>query len=160
MGAKRGEVGLAEGRLLAVECLHERLHVCGAAVGGHETVELLGEGDETGVVHLADGDERQGQGGVDAVVEQRHALESLLHDAAFVDDAIDALRAFVLVDVDHQVVSACGGFPVDGAEVGARRVFLDVLELRLVAHAAYALGTRLGEVVADGQQLILSQTEE
>ena len=33
-------------------------------------------------------------------------------------------------------------------------------KLRLVAHAAYALGSRLGEVVADGQQFVLAEVQE
>ena len=51
----------------------------------------MSEGDESGSVHLADGDEGECQGCVDAVVEERHALECLLHDTTLVDDAVDAL---------------------------------------------------------------------
>ena len=159
-GAKGREVGLGKVRLLGVEGLQELLHVVAAPVGGHHGVLLLGKGDEPGIVLLANGHEGEGQGGVDAVVEEGHAGKGLLHDAPLVDDAVHALRPLVLVDVDHELVAAGRGFPVDGAEVVAGDVFLNVLKLRLVANSPDALRAVLREVVADGQQLILPQPEE
>ena len=129
-------------------------------VGGYEGVEMLLEGDEPGVVGLAHGHIGERQCGVDAVVEERHAAESLLHDASLVDDGVDALRAFVLIDVHHELVSPRRSLPVDGAEVVAGDVFLNVFELGMVAWTAYALRSRLGEIVADGQQLVLTEVEE
>ena len=51
------------------------------------------------------------------------------------------------------------GFPVDVAVVVALDIGLNLLKLGVVAHATDALDAHLGQVVADGQQLILVEHE-
>ena len=51
------------------------------------------------------------------------------------------------------------GFPVDQAVVVALDVGFDLLKLGVVAHAPDALDAHLGQVVADGQELILGEHE-
>ena len=57
------------------------------------------------------------------------------------------------------MVGASTGLPVDVAVVVALDIGLNLLKLGVVAHATDALDTHLGQVVADGQQLILVEHE-
>ena len=149
------EVGLSKVCLFGIECLHELVDMSRSAVGCHEGVKTVGKGEQSGTVFLAHGNVAESQRGVDGVVEERHALESLLHDTALVDNGKHLLGAFVLIDVHHRAAEACGSPPVDGTVVVAAQVVADVLEVRVVTDTAYALDARLLQVLADGHQLIL-----
>ena len=140
-------VGLAEGGLLVVEAVHDGTHLHRLPGGRQEGVELFGEGDESHVVLLAYGHIGYHETGVDGVVEKGHAAEHLLHGAPLVDGAVHLLGAFLLVDVDHEMVAAGRRLPVDGAVVVALDIVLDVFKLGVVAHPAYALHAYLCEMV-------------
>ena len=151
------EVGLLEVGLLGVERFHEFVYMAGTAVGSHEGFKVIVEGDESGTVLLAHGYIAECQGGVDGIVEEGHALKSLLHDTALVDNAKHLLRPLVLIDVHHRTAETRGGPPVDGAVVVTAQIVADMLELGIVAYAAYTLDAWLLQVLADGHQLILVQ---
>ena len=149
------EVGLLEVGLLGVERFHEFVYMAGTAVGSHEGLQVIVEGDESGTVLLAHGDVAESQGGVDGIVEKGHALKGLLHDAALVDNAKHLLRPLVLIDVHHRTAETRGGPPVHGAVIVAAQVVANMFELGVMADAAYALDARLLQVLADGHQLVL-----
>ena len=123
--------------------------------GGQEGLETVGESGQAGLVLAPHSHIGENEAGVDGVIEQRHAAEGRLHDAPLVDDAVNLLRALVLVGVDHDLVAAGTGFPIDGAIVVATDVLFDVLKLGVMAQAADALDSKLGEVVMGGEQLVL-----
>ena len=50
-----------------------------------------------------------------------------------------------------------GGTPVDGAVIIAHHIVLNLLEVRVMAYASDAFDTHLGEVIAHGEQLILTE---
>lgn len=154
------EVGLAEVRLLGVECFHQFVDMSWATVGGHEGVEVVGKGEQSGTVLLTHRHIAEGQRGIDGIVEERHSLKGLLHDAAFVDNGKNLLRTLILIHIHHRTAESGGSPPVDRAVVVASEVVADMFELRVMADAAYALDARLLQVLADGHQLVLVQTLE
>ena len=151
------EVAFGKLRLLGVEGFLQAVYMARLVGGTDKGVEAVAEGDQSGFVFLADGDVGEYQGGIDGIVEQRHAREGLLHHAPLVDNAVDGLRAFLLILVHHELVPTGRGSPVNGAVVVAGDVVLDLLEVGVVAYAAYALQSHLVQVVAHGQQFVLAQ---
>lgn len=68
---------------------------------------MVGEAYQTCLVCLAYGYVGEHQRGVDGIVEERHAVERLLHGASLVDDRHYLLRSLVLVYIDHELMAAC-----------------------------------------------------
>ena len=148
------EIGLAERCLLSIEALEDVLHVARTALGGNERVELVAEGAKTRLVLLVHGDIREYERGIDGIVEEGHPMECMLHDTSFVDDVEHLLRPLVLIDIHHEMTAPRRSLPVDGAEVVACHIVLDLLELGVVADTTNAFDAQFCQSVADGQQLV------
>ena len=91
------------------------------------------------------------------MIQQRHTLGNVLHDAPSVDDAINMLRPLVLIDIDHQPRTASRGFPVDCSEIIANHIVLDVLEIGVMAYPADAFQTKFSGVVTECYQLVMAK---
>ena len=159
MDRERAIITLAEVGGLSVKAFEELLHLPGLLGGGQEGLEMVGKGGKADLILAAKGHVGEDEAGVDGVIEKRHAAEGRLHDATLVNDAVNLLGALVLVGVDHDLVAAGAGFPIDGAIVVAADVLFDVLELGVVPQATDTLNPELGEVMVGGEQLVLVKHE-
>ena len=152
MHGKSRIVALREDCLLAVEAVHHAVHLNHSPCRRQKGVELVGEGYESSLILLLHGNVRECQSRVYGIFEKRHLVETLLHHSAFVDDAVDVLRAFLLIYVHFQLGSSGTRLPVYVAVFIADDVVLNLLKLGINAHAPYFLYSVFAKITADGKK--------
>ena len=120
-----------------VELLEDEPELLRTFARRHHDGCIVPEGDEARQVVVVHCRERKLERRVDGVVHQGHVVEPSLHVSAVVHQGVDQLRAFVVEMVDHHLLAAGGGLPVDASEVVAADELTDFLKLGGVVHGAH-----------------------
>ena len=113
----------------------------------NKRIKILVKRNQPGFIVLPHSYIRKHQRGIDGIVQQCHATESLLHHTPFIDHAVYLLTALVLIDIDHQLMTACTGLPVYGAIIVSLYILFDLFKLSLMSSPTNTLDTEFGQVI-------------
>ncbi len=154
---QRRIVSLAKLRLFGIQGLLNRLHLSLLLRRRHKGPELVGKGHQASFILLIDCDVREHQGRIDGIIQECHLLKGLLHHTSFVNDRENLLRAFVLIDIDHQLMTTGRGTPVDSTVVITHDIVLNLFKVGVITYTTDTLDSHLRKVIAHSQQFILAK---
>ena len=90
---------------------------------------LLGKSHHPRSVALLQNDMRKRHHCIYGIIQETQPLERHLHRPSFIYQHIDSLGSFILVLIDHQLVSLRSGFPVDAPYIISLHIISYLLKL-------------------------------